>query len=525
MPWVTAIILIPLFGALALMAVPAGDEGRTQARAFALVSATLTLVLSLVMLGLFDRDLGTLQFVDHWGWAKSVGMSWDVGVDGISIWLVLLTTVLFFLAFVAAAIRLPERGRGFLALLLLAEAGLLGLFTAGDLVLFYVFWEAMLVPFYLLIAMWGGRDRGRATLTFVIYTMVGSLLMLVAIIATAFIAQDHTGILTFNIAELRGVAFTDRESTILFAGFALAFAIKLPLWPFHAWLPLAYGQAPILVTGLLAAVMSKAGVYGLIRIGLPIFPAGADAFVVPLAVLALIGIVYGSLVAWRSKSMRMLIAYSSLAHLGFIVLGIVAFDTMAGQGAVLQMVNHGLVVAASFAIVAIISSRTGREDIDDLSGMAAGAPRLAGIFLIIAMTALAVPGSNAFVGEFFILAGVYQHHVWMAVLACIGIVYAAVYMLRLYQTTMNGPLTTDGRRAELRATDMLYLLPVTALMLLIALWPAGIAGSTKASVERAIAPAQIAAGRPADQIAAPVEVNPPESHLPLGTGSATGATP
>lgn len=513
MPWLSAIVILPLFGALSMLAVPEG--GRMQARIHALVAAATALVLSAIVVGLVDRDRGDLQLVDHHGWAERVGLSYDLGVDGISVWLLILTTGLFFIAIVAACVRLPERGRGFLALLLLAETGLVGLFTAGDLVLFYVFWEAMLVPFYLLIGMWGGSDRARATLTFVIYTMVGSLLMLVAIIATAFIAEDHTGQLTFNIQELRGVAFTAEESSWLFAGFALAFAIKLPLWPFHAWLPLAYAQAPILVTGLLAAVMSKAGVYGFLRVGLPVFPEGADRFAIPLGVLALIGIVYGSLVAWRAPTMRLLVGYSSLAHLGFIVLGIVAFDVVAVQGAVLQMVNHGLVVAAAFAIVAVITRKMGKEGVDDVGGLAAGAPLLAGVFLVVAMAALAIPGSNAFVGEFFILAGVFQHHAWLAVLACIGIVYAAVYMLRLYQTAMNGPATADGRRAELSLSDLAYLLPVSLLMLLIAFWPGSIVGGTRASVERAIAPAQIAAGRPAAEIRADVVENPPADHLPL----------
>jgi NADH-quinone oxidoreductase subunit M len=512
MPWISALLLVPLFGALSLLAVPEGEAGRCQAKIHALVAAALALILSCIVVGLLDREADGLQLVDHHGWVERLGLSWDVGVDGISVWLVLLTTSLFFIAIVAAAIKLPERGRAFLALLLMAEAGLIGLFVAGDLVLFYVFWEAMLIPFYFLIGMWGGSERARATTTFVIYTMVGSLLMLVAIIATAFIARDHTGILTFNIQELRGVAFTSEQSTWLFAGFALAFAIKLPLWPFHAWLPLAYAQAPILVTGLLAAVMSKAGVYGLIRIGVPVFPEGADRFAIPLMILALIGIVYGSLVAWRAPTMRLLVGYSSLAHLGFIVLGIMAFDVTAMQGAVLQMVNHGLVVAAAFVIVGIISSRTGRDGVDDVGGMAAGAPRLAGIFLVVAMASLAIPGSNAFVGEFFILAGVFTHHIWAAVLACIGITYAAVYMLRLYQTSMNGPSTGDGRRAELKPGDYLALLPLALAMLFIAFWPAAIVGSTKASSERAVAPAQIAAGRPP---AVPVEVNPPEDHLPL----------
>lgn len=512
MPWISALLLAPLFGALSLMAVPEGDAGRTQAKIHALVTAALTLVLSCIVVGMFDRDAGGLQFVDQHGWVERLGLSWNVGVDGISVWLVLLTTSLFFIAIVAAAIKLPERGRGFLALLLMAETGLIGLFAAGDLVLFYVFWEAMLIPFYFLIGMWGGSERARATLVFVIYTMVGSLLMLVAIIATAFIARDHTGIFTFNIQELRGVAFTSEESTWLFAGFALAFAIKLPLWPFHAWLPLAYAQAPILVTGLLAAVMSKAGVYGLARVGVPLFPEGADRFAIPLMALALIGIVYGSLVAWRAPTMRLLVGYSSLAHLGFIVLGIMAFDVTAMQGAVLQMVNHGLVVAAAFVIVGIISSRMGREGVDDVSGMAVGAPRLAGVFLLVAMAGLAIPGSNAFVGEFFILAGVFTHHIWAAVLACIGIAYAAVYMLRLYQTAMNGPSSGDGSRGELRPGDYLALVPLSLAMLFIAFWPAAIVGSTKASAERAVAPAQIAAGR---EPVVPVEKNPPDDHLPL----------
>ena len=281
-PWLSAIVLLPLIGALSMLAVPSGPGGLVQARIHAIITAGTTAVLVGILIGLFDRSSGELQFVDHVSWVDQVGLSWDVGVDGISLWLIALTAGIFFLAIVTACWRLPERARGFLGMLLLAEAGLLGLFAAGDLVLFYVFWEAMLVPFYFLIGMWGGEGRARATTKFVIYTMVGSLLMLVSILATAFVARDITGQFTFSIRDLSGVAFTDTQSTWLFLGFALAFAIKLPLWPFHAWLPDAYRAAPILVTGLLAAVMSKAGVYGFLRIGLPLFPEGADRFAIPL---------------------------------------------------------------------------------------------------------------------------------------------------------------------------------------------------------------------------------------------------
>jgi NADH-quinone oxidoreductase subunit M len=340
--------------------------------------------------------------------------------------------------------------------------------------------------------------------------------MLVAILATAFIARDITGQFTFVIQDLVGVAFSQTESAWLFAGFALAFAIKLPLWPFHGWLPGAYRAAPILVTVLLAAVMSKAGVYGFLRIGLPVFPDGADVLAIPIGVLAVIGIVYGSLVAWRAPTMRLLVAYSSLAHLGFIALGIVAFDLQASQGAVLQMVNHGIVVAAAFAIVGIINRTATDDRVDGIGGLAASAPRLAGVFLIVAMASLAMPGSNSFVGEFFILTGVFRQHLWLAVLACAGIVYAAVYMLRLYQTTMNGPAhgAAPGR-AELRARDLAVLLPLVAVMFLIALWPKGLVGATTATLERAIAPAQLAADRPADEIRAVIVPNPPPAAEPL----------
>lgn len=524
MPWLTALIVLPLVGALSMLIVPAG--GTVQARLHALVAAVGTLILSVAMLFEFDRGLGGPQFADHQAWVSRYGIDWTVWVDGISIWLVMLTTGIFTLGIVAACMRLPDGGRAFLALLLVAEAGLLGLFVAGNLVLFYVFWEAMLIPFYFLIGLWGGEGRGRAVMKFVIYTMVGSLLMLVAILATAFIAQDHTGVFTFDIEALRGVAFSRNESILLFAGFALAFAIKLPLWPFHAWLPDAYRLSPIIVTGLLAAVMSKAGVYGFLRIGLPLFPDGVDALQYPIILLALAGIVYGSLVSWRAPTMRLLVAYSSLAHLGFIALGIFAVDPQAGQGAVLQMVNHGVVVAAAFMIVGILTLRSGREGVDDLGGLAAGAPWLTGLFLIVAMASLAIPGSNSFVGEFFILSGTLRQHVWPVLIASVGIVYASVYMLRLYQRSMNGPAgPVEGHRVELTGTDALLLLPLIAVMGLIALWPQSLVGATRASVERAITPAQIALGRPADQIKATVTPNPPPEALPLpGDATTTTAT-
>jgi len=507
MPWLTFMILVPIVGALSMWIVPVG--GVRQARLHAALTALVALAVSIVVLGRFDRGLGGPQLGEHGGWASSVGIEWHVWVDGISIWLILLTTVLFALAVGYLCIATPEQPRAFLALILLGEAGLLGLFTAGNLVLFYVFWEAMLVPFYFLIGMWGSEGRAIATTKFVIYTMVGSLLMLVSIVATAFTAQQITGKFTFDLVGLENVAYSRPESIWLLAGFLLAFVIKLPLWPFHGWLPDAYRTAPIVVVGLLAAIVSKAGVYGLLRIGLPLFPKGMEFFQIPLILLSLASIVYGSLVAWRQPTMRMLIGYSSLAHLGFIALGIVAIDPQAANGAVMQMVNHGIVVAAAFVIVGVISSRAGTQMIDDIGGLAAGAPWLAGIFLIITMASLAIPGSNSFAGEFFILAGVFHHDWWASAIAMIGVIYASVYMLRLYQSSMNGPQRgADARRVELRGRDLIVLLPLIGVMALLALWPQAILGGSSASVNTVVAPAQVAIGRPANEIHALVLPNP-----------------
>jgi NADH-quinone oxidoreductase subunit M len=502
MPWVSLLVIVPLVAAIVLAMIPQHD--RMLARTVALAGTGLTVAVSIVVLVLFDRGSGALQQIDHVDWITSLGISWDLGVDGISIWLVLLTTVLFTLGMIAACQHLPERGNMFLSLLLLSEVGLLGLFTSGDLVLFYVFWEFMLIPFAFLIWTWGGDNRRRAGLTFVVYTMVGSLIMLVAIISTALIARDHLGYATFLIRDIQGVPFSGTASTLLFAGFVLAFAIKLPLWPFHGWLPLAYGEAPIVVTALMAALMSKAGVYGLLRIGVPLFPDGANTLLIPIAILALIGIVYGSMLAWRARTMRLLVGYSSLAHLGFIVLGIMVFDRMAAQGAVLQMINHGVVVAAAFTIVMMLGRGTGTEDMDRLGGLAKGAPRLAVAFLIVTMAALALPGSNAFVGEFFILGGVFRQFAWMAVIAMAGVIYAAVYMLRMYQSTMNGPVkgvADEGRATELRRGDAIVLVPLILIMFLIALWPRVFVDASAKATDQAIAPAQVVAGRPLIQIA------------------------
>ena len=421
MPWTSIAVLLPLAGALILLCIP--TTALPAPRFQALLFSGASFVLAVVQLFRIKRGVGTPQFVDHHRWISTVGLEWRVGVDGISIWLLLLTSGLFLVAIAAIAMRPPQRGHLFLGLLLLSEAGLMGLFASQNLLLFYLFWELMLIPFYFLIGIWGEGERVRNTTRFVIYTTAGSFLMLVGIAATGIIAAKVTGQFTLDMESLRGVRFSDTQSVWLFSAFAIAFAIKLPIWPLHGWMPGAYGSAPIVLTALLSAVMSKAGAYGLLRVGVPLYPHGASVLQTPIYLAAIIGIAYGSLVAWRQRSMRMLVAYSSLAHLGFIALGIMSFTNDGAQGAVLQMVNHGLVVAAAFLIVGILAERSGHEDVDDLGGLAQGAPWLGGVFLLVTMASLAVPGSNAFAGEFFILTGVFRHDWWAATLATIGIAY------------------------------------------------------------------------------------------------------
>ncbi|HEX5416984.1 MAG TPA: NADH-quinone oxidoreductase subunit M [Chloroflexota bacterium] len=486
MPWITVIILVPLAGALALAAVPVGPAGRLPARLTAIAAALATLVLVAILVGLFDRGSADLQYVDHHGWAEQAGLTWDVGVDGISIWLLLLTAGIFLLAVAAACWRLPERPRGFLAMLLLAEAALLGLFAAGDLVLFYVFWEAMLVPFYFLIGMWGDGDRVKANVRFVIYTMVGSLLMLVAILATAFVAQSITGQLTFSIRDLQGVQFTDTQSTWLFAAFALAFAIKVPIWPLHTWLPDLYTQTP-LGAMVLITMLAKVGAFGFLRFAIPLFPAAAAQFAPLFAILGLVGIIYGGLTAFTQRDLVGVIAYSSIAHLGFVVLGIFSLTHAAVQGAVVQMVNHGISAGALFLIAAMIYQRVGSTEFARLGGISAKWPVLGTLALVVVLSSTGMPGLNGFVGEFLIVYGALANNWVYAAVAAVGIVIAAVYLISMYRRAMHGPAAATLVGPDVSGREVIALLPLLALIFVIGIYPAPLLNSLEDGVNHVTA--------------------------------------
>jgi len=417
----------------------------------------------------FAPDHRGYQFAEAVPWIPQLRVFYRLGVDGISLWLVVLNALLTVIAILATPITTRNVSR-FIALLLLMSAGLAGVFMATDLVLFYVFWEAMLIPAYFLLWIFGEGERpGRAAIKFVLYTLAGSLLMLVGVIGEFVV----TGKQTFDLATLATLAPSPSIQFGLFFVFALAFAIKTPLFPFHSWLPDAYMAAPTPLLVTFAGVMGKAGAYGFLRIAVPLFPEPVGwwdwRWVVP--VLAVAAIVWGALMAIAQRDMKLLVAYSSVSHMGFIVLGIFSYNVQGQQGAVLQMVNHGLIISALFLLVAWVSDRVGTRDRSAMAGLAARMPVMAGVFFVVTLAALGLPGLNSFVGELMTLLGAWQRAPLLAVFAAIGLVLAPVYMLRLFQGVMQGVPAGPVPRSDIYTGQLVLLAPLVVLMFVIGLYP------------------------------------------------------
>ena len=464
--WVTtALIALPAAGALALWLLP---WPRVAAGVVALVVSLVEVGLWIAALADFDfaEASSRPQYDEQATWFGDLGISYHVGFLGIGLWLAGLAVVVQAAAIAYAMRAGRERPRAYFGLMLFLTGAIVGVFCAQDLLLFYVFWEAMLIPLYLLVGVWGGEGRQRATILFVIYTMAGSLLMLASIIVFGLSEG------TFDIGELR----TTGGSTWLFLGFAVAFAVKAPLFPFHGWLPAAYHEAPPEVAGVLSGVVSKAAAYGFLYIAIVLFPGPAADLRVPILALAAIGLVYGSLLAFRATDVRGVIAYSSLAQLGLITLGLFATNLAGWNGALLQMVNHGLLSATLFMLAGLIELRTGTGSFDRLGGMARGRPALATVLMVTGVIALAVPGSTAFAGEFLILTGVFDTGWGWAVVGAIAIVLAAMYMLRLISAVLHertgSSVATDAR--DLRLVELAVLVPLVACLLVLSAWPAAV---------------------------------------------------
>jgi NADH-quinone oxidoreductase subunit M len=455
-----------------LLAVLGALAPRGVAPLFAVVGAFVPLGYAVLMLADFDTGAAGLQYLTDDAWIDELGVRYTLGIDGLNLWLVALTTLLFAASALWVALRPPARAKLFAAHFGIAETAVLGAFVAQDLALFVLFFDLMLVPFYFLLGQWGGPDRVAAAVKMVVYTLVGSLLMLAAAVATAVLSSP--GELTFALSDLRENLLGENTQKLLFTAFALAFLIKMPSFPFHGWMPDAYRNMPLPVLAVFSGVVSKVAAYGFLRIALPLFPEAVNDWQLILLVISLLSIVYGSVQAFTQTNLRLILGYSSIAQLGFITLGIFALDPegRGAQGALLQAVNHGLVVAPLFLIGALLAARSaGSEDIRDMGGIATRAPVLATLFMIVTLATLAMPGSANFVGEFFILLGVFQSKLAVAIIASTGVVLASVYALRFYIRAMHnrqGPAVTSF---EMSLRDGLVLVPLVVAVLAFALYP------------------------------------------------------
>ncbi|HEY2140796.1 MAG TPA: NADH-quinone oxidoreductase subunit M [Solirubrobacteraceae bacterium] len=475
------------------------SDGRwTLPGVVALIGALVSLGLAIGYIADYSAGAPGLTHVTDVVWISELGIHYKLGIDGLNVFLVGLTTLLFAAAVLAANLRRWERPRLFYFHFMLAESAVLGAFLAQDLALFVAFFDLMLIPFYFLIGGWG-RDtnpptRVKATIKLVIYTLVGSLLMLAAAIATgALAAQQGGGHITFVLSTLQTIPLSKGSQEWIFLFFAAAFLVKMPAFPLHGWMPDGYRAMPIEVLMVFSGVLSKVGAYGFLRIALPLFPQGAAHFQTLMLVIALASIVYGSAVAFTQTDARLIAGYSSVAQLGFITLGIFSLNPQGAQGALLQMVNHGLVVAPLLFIVMLLSQRSGgSEDVREMGGIALRAPVLAALFLIVALATLAIPGSSNFAGEFLILLGVFKAKLTIAILAFTGVVMASVYALRLFIRAMHNRVGPQVRSREIGLLDGVVLVPLVAVILFLAVYPQLALHRSEGSIKRAVAAAHAA---------------------------------
>ena len=466
----TYLIFLPLAGAILFALI--GKDRDDLSRWLALSVSLVNFLISIPLFTNFDATTPDMQFVHGFEWVKSVGISYSVGIDGISLLLVLITTLLSVLAILASWTSVTMRVREYMVAMLLLETGMLGVFCSLDLFLFYVFWEAMLIPMYLLIGIWGGERRIYAAIKFVLFTLAGSLLMLVAII---YLYLEHglaTGSYTFDLLALYDYSIAGDTQYWLFLAFFLSFAIKVPLFPLHTWLPDAHVEAPTAGSVILAGVLLKMGTYGILRFCLPLFPSAAAHFTPMIMVLAVVGIVYGALVAMVQTDIKKLVAYSSVSHLGFVVLGIFAMNDQGMQGSIIQMVNHGISTGALFLIVGMLYERRHTREIADFGGLAKVIPCFSIVFMFATLSSIGLPGLNGFVGEFLILLGAYQASTLLGVIATSGVVLAAVYMLWMFQRVVWGEVTNDAnaRLKDLSIREWAIVAPLLILMIWIGVY-------------------------------------------------------
>lgn len=488
LPVLTVLVVLPAAGAVLLAAMPRTRPDLFKPAATAVSAANAAVAVWMLADFATGADAARFQYVERYDWLGGLGASWHLGVDGISLFLVALTALLFPLAI--AGIDAEHSPKPYYAWLLVLEAGCLGVFCALDLFAFFVFFEIVLVPMYFLIARWGHGRRNYAATKFFLFTMLGSALMLVAVVALALLhARAAGGPVTFDLVEIASAqSVAPTTARWLFLAFAAAFAVKVPLFPMHTWLPDAHTNAPTAGSVILAGVMLKLGTYGLVRFGLYLFPEASVHFAPLLITLGVVGIVYGAVVASMQRDLKRLVAYSSVAHLGFIVLGTFAINTEGISGGLLQMVNHGVSTGALFLLVGMIYERRHTYAIAELGGLQRAAPRLAAVFTVVMLSSVGLPGLNGFVGEFLVLVGAFVAHRWWAVAAAAGVVLAAVYLLWAYQRVFHGPASgANAEMADLGWREMLLMAPFMAAIVFMGVYPKPVIDRMEPAVDALIA--------------------------------------
>jgi NADH-quinone oxidoreductase subunit M len=474
-PLLSLLVFIPVLGSFLLLFIRNAATVRPIALAFSIIELGLCLPLLLN----FNSATPNMQFGESLSWIAAWDINYRLGVDGISVLFVALTTLLTTISILVSWTAIQDRVREFMIALLFLEAGMIGVFVSLDLFLFYIFWEAMLIPMYLLIGVWGGPNRLYAATKFFLYTLVGSVLMLVGIIAVYF-AAGHT----FDVLTIMNHQFSLSFQMWVFAAFFVAFAVKVPMFPFHTWLPDAHVEAPTAGSIILAGILIKMGAYGFLRFSLPFFPDAAFAWTPAIMVLSVIAILYGAYMAFAQTDFKKLIAYSSVSHMGFVTLGIFAMNLQGMEGGILQMLNHGVSTGALFLAVGVIYERTHTRMIADYGGIAAKVPVYAAFLLIITLSSIGLPGTNGFIGEFAILLGAFLHYKPYAVIASLGIILGAGYMLWLYQRIALGKITNPNNEhlADMNTREVIAALPLVALVFIIGLYPNAAFGVMHASV-------------------------------------------
>jgi NADH-quinone oxidoreductase subunit M len=482
-PILTLTTFLPLIGALAILLIR-GDEKivARNARATALWTSLATFVVSIFLWVGFDNSTADFQFVEKVAWIPSFGLNYHMGVDGISVFFVILSTFLTPLCILASWESIQNRVKEYMIAFLVLETLMVGMFCALDFILFYIFFEAVLIPMFLIIGIWGGGRRVYAAFKFFLYTLTGSVLMLIAILATYFEAE------TTDIPTLLKTVLDPRMQLWLWLAFFASFAVKVPMWPVHTWLPDAHVEAPTAGSVILAGVLLKMGAYGFLRFSVPMLPYATDFFTPLIYTLSIIAIIYTSLVALAQEDMKKLIAYSSVAHMGFVTLGIFSLNFQGVQGAVFQMISHGIVSGALFLCVGVIYDRIHTREIARYGGLVERMPKYAIVFMVFMLASVGLPGTSGFVGEFLILVGVFQSNTWVAALATTGIILGAAYMLYLYRRVIFGKLEKDDLKSilDLKPREIAIFVPLIIVTIWMGIWPAPFLDVMDASIANII---------------------------------------